>query len=63
MTPNASALAPMIPAMEHRFVRVLALVLVIVAGAGLAFAYALWLAFYVALTVFSVISNWFPFWD
>jgi hypothetical protein len=53
----------MIPAMEHSFVRELALVLVIVAGACLAFAYALFVAFYVALTVFSVFSNLFPFWD
>jgi len=49
----------MIPAMEHRFVRVLALVLAIVAGAGV----ALWMAFYSALTVFSLIATWFPFWD
>ena len=49
----------MIPAMEHRFVRVLARVLVIVAGAGL----ALWMAYYGALTVFSLIATWFPVWD
>lgn len=59
MTPNASELAPMIPAMEHRFVHVLARVLVIVAGAGL----ALWMAYYGALTVFSLIATWFPVWD
>jgi hypothetical protein len=54
-----SELALMIPAMEHRFGRVLARVLVIVAGAGL----ALWMAYYGALTAFSLIANWFPVWD
>jgi hypothetical protein len=52
MTPNASELAPMIPAMEHRFARVLTRVLAVVAGVGL----ALWMA----LGLFSFLINAFP---
>ena len=49
----------MIPAMKNRFVRLPARVLVIVAGAVL----ALWMAYYGALTVLSLIAVWFPVWD
>jgi hypothetical protein len=49
----------MIPAMEHRFVRVLARVLAVVAGIGL----ALWMAYYSALGLFSFLINAFPVWD
>ena len=59
MTPTASELAPYDSGHGGPFVRVLALVLAIVAGAGV----ALWMAFYSALTVFSLIATWFPFWD
>jgi hypothetical protein len=53
----------MIPAMEHRFVRVLALVLVIVLVSVAGAYYAFLVVSYSALTVFSVISNLFPVWD
>ena len=54
MTPNASALGPMIPAMEHRFVSVLARVLAIVAGLGFAF----FIAYYSSLGLFLIITSY-----
>jgi hypothetical protein len=45
----------MIPAMEHRFARLLTRVLAVVAGVGL----ALWMA----LGLFSFLINAFPVWD
>jgi hypothetical protein len=54
VTSNASALGPMIPAMEHRFVRVLARVLAIVAGLGFAF----FIAYYSSLGLFLIITGY-----